>query len=453
MRNVDPTSTSCNLKTVDKGCGLRMELQNEAPILGGVLAAAKTGAALRESRVSVQTTLFIALSGVAAGSVITACGVGKLLIYNGHLDHVEMNQVFEHHRTVAYWLLAIGMGVALPSCALTLWLLQQLGEARDDCTRYGRHIFGLTFAMLVVGLCNAVVASTLAIGGDLTFSATEVLEASDPKHAKDADQRSLDAEMGEINLERAVKLAELELSVAARAVRACAAQAAADCKTQREAELNIGDELARKRMELADAHDALWRGKHECELTRGRSRRALFFLLTMSTMTAVLGASFYVVNCVRRKRPLLVEGANPDEVELDERSEEPTSTRESRASMPAGDAAGPLTPSGPVSKAAPAIRRECFDVHEFWSGAFFRFGEAVLFTFAFFWLIWTSENNERVIWLPVLALFVGMFVKAGEVVVFSLGKRILLAVDALLPGGASTPPAPSPRAAEVVKAA
>jgi hypothetical protein len=101
------------------------------------------------------------------------------------------------------------------------------------------------------------------------------------------------------------------------------------------------------------------------------------------------------------------------------------------------------------SDATAVTRSEPFDVHAFWSGAFFRIGEAVLFTFAFFWLIWTSDRRTQVVWLPVLGLFVGMFVKTGEAIIFRLGMRVLSAVEALLPSSASPPrkeKAPTPDA-------
>jgi hypothetical protein len=395
---------------------------------------------------SITTSLFLALVGVAAGSVVVACGVGKWLIYNGHQDLPEQAGMYLHHKVHGSWLIGIGLVVVAVSAYFTVKALKDLIPTQDDCILYGRHIFGLTFAMLVVSLCNATVAATLAIGGDLTFSATEVLEASDRKHALAADERSAAAEATERRLQKEVQLAELDVAVATRKVaRVCVASTGPDCESAAEAQRNVSDALARKRLDLDEAHESLWRGRHECEEARGRSRRALFFLLTMSTMTALLGASFYVVNCVRRKRPVFTgdsggDGSQAFDTDEDDGIADPMASAQS-ASAGAKQAAAVAKP----------VQRELFDVHKFWSGAFFRIGEAVLFTFAFFWLIWTSENNEQVIWLPVLALFVGMFVKAGEVVIFSLGTRVLSAVDALLPVGANgskpppttTPPADS----------
>jgi hypothetical protein len=48
--------------------------------------------------------------------------------------------------------------------------------------------------------------------------------------------------------------------------------------------------------------------------------------------------------------------------------------------------------------------------------------------------------------LPVLGLFVGMFVKTGEAVIFRLGMRALSAVEALLPNSNSTSRGEKPQA-------
>lgn len=75
---------------------------------------------------------------------------------------------------------------------------------------------------------------------------------------------------------------------------------------------------------------------------------------------------------------------------------------------------------------------EQFVVGMFWSGLAFRLGEAVLFTFAFFWLFWKYLDRDYT-WLPILALFLGMFVKTGETLIFGIGKRILMASASLFP--------------------
>ncbi|NOZ79058.1 MAG: hypothetical protein GXP48_07765 [Acidobacteria bacterium] len=122
-------------------------------------------------------------------------------------------------------------------------------------------------------------------------------------------------------------------------------------------------------------------------------------MLLLSTEMSILGALFFVTNRLRKKR---------DE------------------------------PGGP----------EKFERGRFWSGMFFRMGEAVLFTFAFFWLFWkyvSSGGGADYTFLPILALFLGMFVKTGEQLMFGLGERLLLAVGQLFPipasGSAGSPPA------------
>ncbi|HYE63535.1 MAG TPA: fibronectin type III domain-containing protein [Phycisphaerales bacterium] len=76
---------------------------------------------------------------------------------------------------------------------------------------------------------------------------------------------------------------------------------------------------------------------------------------------------------------------------------------------------------------------EDFDWSIFWSGLWYRLGEAVLFTIVFFVAIrrFAPEGSDE--WLPILALFLGMSVTAGERLVFGLARRVFLAVGALLP--------------------
>ncbi|NOZ94351.1 MAG: hypothetical protein GXP47_06385 [Acidobacteria bacterium] len=81
-------------------------------------------------------------------------------------------------------------------------------------------------------------------------------------------------------------------------------------------------------------------------------------------------------------------------------------------------------------------RAEAFDGLRFWGGTFFRMGEAVLFTFVFFWLFWKymgQANGVDYSFLPILALLLGMFVKTGERMIFGLGERLLAAAGQLFP--------------------
>ncbi len=248
-----------------------------------------------------ESSFVLGLLTMALGGPTLAVGVAKLLL------------------PAALWwglgLTALGCGVTSVAALSTLRSVHALPAAADDCARYGRYMIGVTYLLLVLGLCMAAGAATLALDGALNLSI-----ASPP-------------------------------------------------------------------------------GRVPNEL----DHRTLFLLLALSTLSALFGASFYVVNSLRSKRP--------------HRQERGASTVHTGG--------------------------EPFDVHAFWSGAFFRMGESLLFTLTFFTLIWSSERPDAIVWLPALALFVGMFVKAGEVVVFRLGMRVLSAADALLPGPPARPNAPS----------
>jgi hypothetical protein len=207
-----------------------------------------------------------------------------------------------------------------------------------------------------------------------------------------------------------------------------------------------------------DAAEVVATANSTCDLVRNNSRHALFFLLSLSTMMALFGASFYVVNSVRSKRPLRSRGARGNDELPDDAPDSmmPTSdnTFATRVGRPAPE---PSTNPTAATNAPPVATevgpaREQFDVHAFWSGACFRVGEAVLFTFAFFWLIWTSNRRTEIVWLPVLALFVGMFVKTGEAIIFRLGMRVLSAVESLLPAVPATARSTTPSADASVRA-
>lgn len=95
---------------------------------------------------------------------------------------------------------------------------------------------------------------------------------------------------------------------------------------------------------------------------------------------------------------------------------------------------------------------EQFDHSGFWSGLWYRLGEAVLFTVVFFLVLRRFYPASGALWLPVLALFLGMFVKSGERLVFGLAKRVFAAVSTLLPINASDFDGSSASAAVVVPA-
>jgi hypothetical protein len=391
--------------------------------------------------------LYASLAVVLIAGMVSCSGIGRLFVR-------------EDGDTVA-WGLALGGGaVALLAGLLALRILNRLPSAKDDCTRYGRHIVGLTFVLLVAGLWNAAITSTLALEGDLGLSAETFIEATDSEHMKAARTARADAVALEKQAERDVRDAERRHERAIASARSACAKPAADgaaepgCIEARKA-LELGeDDVQGQRDTLFDAQELRAAKDKECD----ESRRILFFLLSMSTLMALFGAAFYVVNRVRTKRPHFVpdgtggaaEGdIQPGELVADAATATVTATVTNGSSPPPPPVArgngaelkapaalpAPTTLKATLSTPLRKPTEEPFDTHAFWSGAFFRIGEAVLFTFAFFWLIWTSASTELLVWLPVLALFVGMFVKTGETIVFRLGLRILSATEAFLPAG------------------
>jgi hypothetical protein len=358
----------------------------------------------------------------------------------------------------------------LGSAAWAVRLLQALPESKHECARYGRHMIGLTYLLLLLGLCNGVGTSILALEGGLGFSASQLVNASDPSRVVEADKKRQAAGEGLLTRERAISdakrrqlRAELSVAAACAAVPGAGEAETAPCMTARTALLNAQDDVIARNYEWDDAFAKAENAKQTCERTRTESRAALFFLLSVSTMMSLFGATFYVVNRVRSKRPLLTDDA-------DDANELANADKGSEASAAAASQPAPAQPSAAdaatevslsesmsvrvqggadkrvVTMFSETTYGERFDVYAFWSGAFFRVGEAVLFTFAFFWLLWTSGDRAHVIWMPVLGLFVGMFVRTGEAVVFRLGERLLLATQSLLPSGDA--PHQPPRAPE-----
>lgn len=436
----------------------------------------------RRDELSSGRQLCVGMAGVACGAIVGAAGIGRLFISDREVD------------LWARSLLGAGALVLALSITVALRGLRELPRPADDCARYGRHIVGLTFALLVTGLCNAAGMCTLALEGGLGFSANSVIDASNEKKIEEADDKRSKARDAQRNAEREERNAATVLARAQSAkTEACAdhpatASAAVElpglpsgsgsdapppvppkpdpCKAAADAVWAAEDNLVLARDRLADANEDFSAKESAC----AEKRRALFFLLSVSTMTALFGAAFYVVNQVRAKRPPYTPaepgsgfgglgthgaGANgsreiatitatatvqgSDEAAANKSTASVASGFGSaaRANGEAATGTAPLTTTAQMSIVTGTTAEEPFDVHKFWSGAFFRVGEAVLFTFTFFWLLWSSRSTEYAIWLPVLALFVGMFVKTGETIVFSLGQRILSAAEALLPTGPS----------------
>jgi hypothetical protein len=363
--------------------------------------------------------LVASLSLFAFGSALASIGIAKLFAAEGARHQLSLI------------LLALGVLVDVGCVAWLLQALQRLPTAVDDCERYGRHMLGLTFLLLVVGLCNAVGTSTLAFDGGLGFSAASVLEASNPEHEINAEKerkKAIDAvktaERNAATSERAQKRAEEEVERACAPSLTDSDSAKTVCTAARGQLAAAQEALIVSKDARTDASEALSTAQAKCSSLRDSCKRALFFLLSLSTMMSLFGASFYVVNQVRTKRPQLI-AESPIDASFTMLDPAAPSSR-SPASLSARE--GQTAADEPKE-----THSEPFDVHAFWSGAFFRVGEAVLFTFAFFWLIWTSDRRTEVVWLPVLGLFVGMFVKTGEAIIFRLGMRVLSAVEALLP--------------------
>lgn len=76
--------------------------------------------------------------------------------------------------------------------------------------------------------------------------------------------------------------------------------------------------------------------------------------------------------------------------------------------------------------------RDPFDAQVFWAGLWFRIGEAVLFNIVFF-LCLRSYAPDRYLYLPLVSLLVGMFLKSGEALVKGIAERVLDAFKALVP--------------------
>jgi len=84
--------------------------------------------------------------------------------------------------------------------------------------------------------------------------------------------------------------------------------------------------------------------------------------------------------------------------------------------------------------------RDPFDARIFWAGLWFRLGEAVLFNIVFF-LCLRSYAPDRYLFLPLVSLLVGMFLKSGEAMVNGIASRVFEAFQALIPTTMSAPSA------------
>jgi hypothetical protein len=78
------------------------------------------------------------------------------------------------------------------------------------------------------------------------------------------------------------------------------------------------------------------------------------------------------------------------------------------------------------------VDREPFDRSLFWAGLWFRIGEAILFNFVIF-LVLRYFAPDRYVILPLVAVLVGMFLKAGEKLISGLANRVFAAFTELVP--------------------
>lgn len=410
-----------------------------------------------------ELLMIAGLAIAAGGAMVASFGIAKAfmdVVHGARSAHCN----WPEFAAAAAVVTLVGGGVALSA-------LRCMPNATRDCDRYGRHMIGLTYVLVVLGLCNAIGTSVLALDGWLTVSVASLMESANPKRAREADEHKAQLEKQLHELEKTKRSSERKLGQLQEDERSCLPTTAAPpaaagavvansdpCSGQK---LRVRDQRALVTEQadgIADLNTELKRAEEHCKKAREDSRLALFFLLSLSTMMALLGACFYVVNAVRLKRTVPDEdpalpspsgppAANGERLPKESASvvnevkteQEVVSTRV-EVEVPAHAGALPQSPKVTTNTLVtkPTEKGESFDEHAFWSGAFFRVGEAVLFTFAFFWLMWTSDESGNIAWLPVLALFIGMFVKTGETIVFRLGTRALSAAEAMLPGPGSS---------------
>ncbi len=76
--------------------------------------------------------------------------------------------------------------------------------------------------------------------------------------------------------------------------------------------------------------------------------------------------------------------------------------------------------------------RDPFDRRLFWGGLWFRIGEAILFNLVFFLVLRYYASDQYLI-LPLVSLLVGMFLKAGELLVSGIATRVFASIQALIP--------------------
>jgi len=78
-----------------------------------------------------------------------------------------------------------------------------------------------------------------------------------------------------------------------------------------------------------------------------------------------------------------------------------------------------------------ALEREPFDVGHFWAGLALRMGEAQVFTLVVAVFL-ARQGRLTYEWLPILGLFLGMYVKTAEAIIFGLARRVFTVVSSLV---------------------
>ena len=168
-------------------------------------------------------------------------------------------------------------------------------------------------------------------------------------------------------------------------------------------------------------------------------------VIWVSGMVAALGASFY---CLRRLAARFGEGALATENgitltdtsdgvidgEVEEASAFDVSLQDEKEGVREDD-------ENRMEGARP--NREEFIVAYFWSGLWFRIAQAEVYTIVLFLAIWggslSSETGQGgaalLLGLPLLALVVGLFVRAAEELIAGIAERLFAVVRALLPRG------------------
>ncbi|MEO0479657.1 MAG: hypothetical protein AAF196_09275 [Planctomycetota bacterium] len=168
--------------------------------------------------------------------------------------------------------------------------------------------------------------------------------------------------------------------------------------------------------------------------------REIARVLWVSAMVAALGASFY---CLRKMGSRF--GAESATTTMTVAEDEGEGWPQAADGVTAvvdeeGAAEGVAEVVGEPDSPEP----EHFVVAHFWSGLWYRVAQAEVYTIVLFLAIWggaagaVGEENRikaqsGLLALPLLALFVGLFIRAAEELIAGLAERLFAMVRALLP--------------------